>query len=179
MLMPLYRYQDTTLGHSTISVTLSRLNGNTHNIWEAIAVQDSSRLTVTSPQSRNVISSPVRITGTGSAFEATIGQALVLDHLYTDIGHATVSSDIGMGIGPYSTMVIYNSSFQSGTQEGVVEVQEANGGISLSVATGVMVKVLLTPGQHVALGPLPCPDTVQNASYWNPIVGTKNGVSNV
>ena len=31
----------------TIVVTLSRLEGNTHNIWEAIAVKDGAQLTLT------------------------------------------------------------------------------------------------------------------------------------
>ncbi|HLG61942.1 MAG TPA: hypothetical protein VKY19_08415 [Ktedonosporobacter sp.] len=173
--------ESTTVNNNpTIIVTLSRLEGSTHNYWVVIAVEDTTLLSVASPQARTLIASPVTIEGQGSAFEAVIGKAMVLDHLYTDIGHATVTaSQVGMGKGPFSTRVIYNTTFHNGVQEGIVEVQEANGGISDEPATAVMRKVLLDPEPGVALGSLPCPDKVQDPAYWNPIVGAQAGVSRV
>src|SRR5579859_1412054 len=73
-----------------INVTLSRLEGNMHNLWEAIAVANGQVLMVQNLDARSQISNPVKIEGKGSAFEGVIGKAFVLDHLYNDIGHAQV-----------------------------------------------------------------------------------------
>ena len=73
-----------------LNITLSRLEGNTHNMWVVISVADGSAFTLTSVTPRSLVASPVKLEGTGGAFESQIGKAIVLDHLYTDIGHATV-----------------------------------------------------------------------------------------
>jgi hypothetical protein len=160
-----------------VKVTLSRLEGNTHNMWVVIGVADGSTFTLTNIEPRSLITSPVKLEGKGSAYEAEIGHGFVLDHLYTDIGHAILkATGAAMGFSPYATYVVYTSSFQ-GVQEGVVEVQQSNGGLSSDVATGVMVKVLLNPKQGVALGPLPCPDAIKDASHWNPILGLDGNTS--
>lgn len=72
----------------SIKVTLSRLEGNTHNMRVAIAVADGSILSISSPQKWDRLTSPVTVRGTGSAFEGDVGTVSVLDHLYSDIGHA-------------------------------------------------------------------------------------------
>jgi len=136
----------------SVIVTLSRLGGNPHNLWVAIGVTDGTRLQLTNIHARQQITSPVTLEGTGAAFEAVIGQAVVYDHLYTDIGHAQVLSDVGMGIGTYATSVIYTSTFKTGAQEGLVTVFEANGGISDEPFTAVIVKVLLNPAPGAAPG---------------------------
>jgi hypothetical protein len=145
-----------------INVTLSRLEGNTHNMWVAIAVENNSTITIENIDARSQVDNPVKIEGKGSAFEGQIGQAYVLDHLYNDIGHASVTGIPGVGMGntTYSTMVLYSTSFK-GVQEGIVEVQEANAGISPEPYSAALVKVLLTPEPGVALGPLPGPDQLQ------------------
>ncbi|HCJ35630.1 MAG TPA: hypothetical protein DHV65_15215, partial [Ktedonobacter sp.] len=71
-----------------VKVTLSRLEGNTHNMWVVIGVADGSTFTLTNIEPRSLITSPVKLEGKGSAYEAEIGHGFVLDHLYTDIGHA-------------------------------------------------------------------------------------------
>jgi hypothetical protein len=124
-------------------VTLSRLEGTTHNVWVAIAVKDGTSLTLTNIPARSQITSPVTLVGTGAAFEAVIGQAVVYDHLYTNIGHAQVTGSNGMGIVSYSTNVAFTSSFK-GMQEGMVAVYEANGGLSAENYSVVMVKVLIS-----------------------------------
>jgi hypothetical protein len=155
----------------SIKVTLSRLEGNTHNMWVVIAVEDDTMLTLTNIDARQRIASPVTLEGTGAAFEAVIGQAVVYDHLYNDIGHARVMGiTAGMGTSAYSTKVVYTSSFRSGVQEGIVAVYENNGGISDEIYTAVLVKVLLDPEPGVALGPLPGPDAQSNPAYWNPFL---------
>lgn len=153
-----------------ILVTLSRLEGNTHNMWVVVGVQDGTTLQLTNIDPRQLITSPVTLQGSGAAFEAVIGHAVIYDHLYTDIGHAQVIGDRGMGQATYSTKVIYTSSYHSGVQEGLVAVYEANGGISNEAFTAIMVKVLLNPEPGVALGPLPCPDPVKDAAHWTPLL---------
>ena len=155
----------------SVNVTLSRLEGNTHNLWVAIAVADEQTLTIQNIDARSQIPNPVKIEGRGNAFESVIGKALILDHLYNDIGHAQVTGLVGMANTTYSTMVLYSPSFHNGVQEGIVEVQGAPGGLSNDVFSAVMVKVLLTPEPSVTLGPLPGPDQQQNPQYWEPIIG--------
>jgi hypothetical protein len=136
-----------------------------------IGVQDGTMLTLTNVKSGSLITSPVTLEGTGAAFEAVIGRAVIYDHLYTAIGHAQMASMTnGMGQGAYSTKVLYTSSFRSGMQEGIVAVYEDNGGISDEIYTAVLVKVLLDPEPGVALGPLPCPDVVSNPAHWTPLL---------
>jgi hypothetical protein len=163
-----------------INVTLSRLEGNTHNLWVAISVADAQALTIQNIEARSQITNPVKIEGKGSAFEGVIGKAFVLDHLSHDIGHAQVMGIPGVGMGntTYSTMVLYRTSF-TGVQEGIVEVQEDNGGISDEPYSAVMIKVLLTPEPGVALGPLPGPDQAQQSSYWVPIIGVDTSKASV
>jgi hypothetical protein len=153
-----------------VIMTLSRLEGNTHNLWVVISVDDGSMLTLTNLDARSLVASPVTLEGTGSAFEAVIGRAVVYDHLYTTVGQAQITGDRGMGKANYITNVAYDTSFKAGPQEGIVAVYEANGGISDEIYTAVMRKVLLSPEPGVALGPVPCPSAVSDPAYWTPFV---------
>jgi hypothetical protein len=127
---------------NTIHVSLERLEGNTNGgIWEVVSVT-AAGMSITSPQSRDVLSSPVKVTGTGNAFESVIGRVDVLDHLYTSIGHASVIGAIGNGNTTYSTNVTYSSTFKGGTQEGIVVLYAANNAGS-SIGAAVMIKELL------------------------------------
>jgi hypothetical protein len=147
----------------SVNVMLSRLEGNTHNMWVDTAVEDGSGV-LTSIQARSLIASPVRLEGKGNAFEGDIGNAYILDHLYTIVGQAHLSAAPGLenAASPYSVRVTYDTSFKDGPQEGVVEIAL----MSPVGAPYVMVKVLLNPQQNVALGPLSCPVAVQAAGYW-------------
>ncbi|MBE3560329.1 MAG: hypothetical protein IMW89_14055 [Ktedonobacteraceae bacterium] len=126
-----------------VRVTLSRLGGNTHNIWVVVKVEDDHLLTLTNIPARSLVFNPVTLKGKGAAFEAVIGRAVVYDHLYNDIGHAQITGSPGMGIADYSTSVQYRSTYGAGAQEGIIAVHEANGGLSEEIYTAVMVKVLL------------------------------------
>jgi len=150
-------------------------------MWVAISVTDAQTLTIQNIDARSQIANPVKIEGKGSAFEGVIGKAYILDHLYNDIGHAQVTSTPGVGMGnaTYSTPVLYSPTYHKGVQEGIVEVQAANGGISDEPYSAVMVKVLLTPEPSVALGPLPGPDQLQNPAYWVPIIGVDTNNASV
>ena len=128
---------------NTVKVSLQRLEGNTNGgIWEVVSVT-SDGMSITSPQSRDRLSSPVNVTGTGNAFEAVIGTVSILDHLYTDIGHANVSGATGNGNTTFSTNVTYTSTFKGGSQEGIVVLYAANNAGSGPAAL-VMVKELLS-----------------------------------
>lgn len=126
----------------TIRVTMSRLEQNSNGgIWEATSVTTDG-MSITAPQDRDRLSSPVKVTGTGSAFESKIGRVIVLDHLYTDIGHVDATGAIGNGSTTFSSSVTYNSTFKTGVQEGVV-VLYSYSNIDSSIAGAVMVKELL------------------------------------
>lgn len=140
-----------------LTVTLSRLEGNTHHIWVAIALDQGSAL-LTTILPRSLIASPVKLEGTGSPFEGDIGEAYILDHSYARVGHAHLTVPPGWGSrnGPYSVQVGYVLSFTKGPQEGVVEIEQTNPSGMGSFAV-VMVKVLLNPQPRVAQGPVFCP----------------------
>src|SRR6266700_3018999 len=128
---------------STITVSMSRLEGNSNGgIWEVTSVTTAG-MSITAPQSRARLSSPVSVQGTGPAFEGVIGPVIVLDHLYTNIGQARAHGAIGNGNTTFSTSVSYTSSFKSGIQEGILALytySNANG----SIAGAVLLKEMLS-----------------------------------
>ncbi len=131
-------------GDRSINVTLSRLNGNASNMWVVSGVTSGDgSLTIKTPVKGDRLTSPVTITGTGSAFEGVVGQAFVLDHLYSTIGQAQVLGAMGMGETTYSTAINYTSSFQDGVQEGIVFVR-MDSPVDGFIATAAMQKVILS-----------------------------------
>lgn len=77
----------------------------------------------------------------------------MLDHLYSTIGQAKVTG-ASNGKTTYTTVVNYTSSFQGGTQEGVVIVyrySQADG----SIAMAAMVKECLVYSWSFSLGKSP------------------------
>ncbi len=125
-----------------IRVSLERLEKNTNNgIWEVVAVT-AQNISITTPQSRDILTSPMNVTGTGNAFEGVIGTVDVLDHVYAPIGHAQVTGATGNGVTTFSTMVSYNSTFKGGKQDGIVILYAANNAGS-STGAAVMIKELL------------------------------------
>ena len=140
------RVRNNLIVSGTITVTLSRLEGNTNGgIWEAISVT-ADGMSITSPGPLAQLSSPVGVKGTGSAFEGQIGQVIVLDHLYNKIGHASATGAIGEGQTTFSTNVSFQSTFPAGIQEGVL-VLSAPSNANGSIAAAVLVKVLVN-GVH-------------------------------
>ena len=108
-------------GASAITVTMARLEGNTNGgIWIVTAVGFNG-YSLSAPSSRTQINSPVTVTGTVAS--GTTGTIKILDHLYTDIGHADVHSSGGSN--SFSTSVTYHASFQ-GVQEGLVMLLAPN-----------------------------------------------------
>ncbi len=124
-------------------VTLSRLEGNATGIWEVTAME-ADWLFISSPQSGPTtrISNPVTVTGFGPQFEAQIGVVWVLDHLYNKIGQGFAMAPGGTSPPTnFSVTFPYTSSFQTGAQEGMVELLHA-GGASFDFGA-VLVKVLV------------------------------------
>ena len=162
----------------TAYVTLSRLEGNTHNMWVAIAVKDDVN-TLTNITARSLVASPVIFQGKGGAFEGTIGQAYILDHLYNPIGQALVTGTPALANNAsYSTAVSYVSSFKAGAQEGVVQVLFTTP-VEANPSTTVMVKVLLDPKSVVVQGPVSCPIATQVQGYWPHVLGLDTSTSSV
>src|SRR5947209_1293198 len=134
--------KSTNPGSGTITVVLSRLEGNSNGgIWEATSIT-SPDLSISVPQDRDLLTSPTTVKGTGNAFEGRVGKVIVLDHLYTDIGHTEATGATGDGSTTFSTSVTYNSTFKSGIQEGVVALYSYNN-TDGSISGVAMVKEML------------------------------------
>ena len=135
--------KSTNPGGGTMRVTMSRLEQNTNGgIWEATSVS-TAIMSIIAPLDRDRLSSPVKVTGSGNAFEGKIGRVIVLDHLYTNIGQADATGAIGIGNTTFSASVTYTSSFKTGIQEGVVVLYSYSNADG-SIAGAVMVKEMLS-----------------------------------
>ena len=131
-------------GGSGVTITMSRLEGNTNGgIWIVTSVT-SDGLSITQPQSASIIHSSITVTGTGSAFEGVIGQITVLDHLNTNIGQAQVHGAVGNGSTTFSTSVTCHPTFKTGAEEGLIMLGAENNA-SGGIAGAVIVKVLIMP----------------------------------
>jgi hypothetical protein len=128
-------------GGGSIQVTLTRLEGKSGNIW-IVTTAASNGMTIAAPASRDTLTSPVTVIGTGNTFEGVIGNIVILDHTQSDIGHATARGAVGNGNTQFSTSVAYTASFKGGDQEGIVALY-ANSNAGAGIAGAVMVKVLL------------------------------------
>lgn len=129
-------------GTGAIVVTLQRLEGNTNGgIWEVTAAA-SDGMAINTPKGRDLLGSPISVSGNGSAFEGKIGTVVVLDHTLSDIGHATATGATGNGATTFSASVNFTSTFKTGYQDGLLALFAANsaGG---PAAGAVLVKELL------------------------------------
>ena len=135
--------KSTNTGSATITITLSRLEGNNKGgIWEVTSVA-SPALSISVPQDRDLLTNPITVKGTGNAFEGRVGKVIVLDHLYTDIGHGEAIGVAGNGSTTFSMSVTYNSTFKSGLQEGVVVLYSYSSADG-SISGAAMVKEMLS-----------------------------------
>ena len=123
-------------GTQTVTLTMQRLEGNTNGgIWEVVDVA-SSPLSITAPKSRDILTSPVTITGTGSTLAGAAGTVAILDHTYSDIGHASAK-----GTPSFSVTVPYVSTFKTGMQDAIVALFVMNS--SGNPVAAVMLKELV------------------------------------
>ncbi len=125
-------------GGAAIQLSLSRLELNTNGgIWEVTDVATAG-ITLSSPQNTQLLSSPVQVTGVNSAFSGKPTTVIIEDHDRAAIGQVSAT-----GTSAFSMRIPYASTFQSGTQEGIVALYIYTG--NRVVVGAVMVKVLLSP----------------------------------
>lgn len=133
----------TTSATQTIALTIQRLEGNLNGgIWEIVGVAAStaSGLSITTPQSRDILTSPTSVTGTGSTGAGISNSIVILDHTYSNIGHAAAQGTNGSAA--FSVIVPYVSTFKTGMQDGIVAVFATNTANKIVVAA-VMLKELI------------------------------------
>jgi hypothetical protein len=129
-------------GTQTVTLTMQRLEGNTNGgIWEVIGIAAStaSGLSITAPQSRDILTSPATITGTGATSAGTTSRVTILDHTYSDIGHTTAQGTKGNAT--FSVTVSYASTFKTGKQDAIMALFATNSAGGIIAA--VMVKELI------------------------------------
>jgi hypothetical protein len=135
--------KNTSAGGTVVTLALARLEGNTNGgIWIVITVTSGAGLSITEPRPASVIHRSVPVSGTGNAFEGVIGSVTILDHLYTDIGHAQAHGVLGNGMTTFSAVVTCQPTFKTGAQEGLVMLTSENTAAG-GVAGAVIVKVLI------------------------------------
>lgn len=123
-------------GGATIRLSLSRLELNTNGgIWEVTDVATDG-IAIASPHDTQQLSSPVQVTGANTAFTTDTSTIVVLDHDRAAIGQASSS-----GQSTFALHIPYSSSFQNGTQEGILSLFTYTANHVIDGA--VMVKVLL------------------------------------
>jgi hypothetical protein len=159
------------------TVKLSRLEGNPHNLWEVIAVQDGTDALTNIP-ARSLIASPVQLQGKGSAFEGVIGHAYIWDRQSSPVGYALLTGTPGMGNASYAIATSYVSSFKAGPTEGFVQVVFTSP-VEADPYAMAMVKVLLDPHPVVVSGPVSCPLVTQLPGYWPHVLGLDTTSSTV
>ncbi len=135
--------KDAAPGNHTVQLTMSRLEGNANGgIWIITGV-NSPGLSLTTPANLDQVSSPITITGTGTAFEDVVGSSSVLDSHYNRLGQTSVKGTHGNGQTTFSASLPYNETFQTGKEEGLIAIYAiSNTDGSISGAT--MVKTLLS-----------------------------------
>lgn len=128
---------------SVITIHMGRLELNANGgIWEVTDVQTPG-LTLTL-NNNQPFTSPVTVSGNGTATAGTTGTIEVLDHLYKESG-----SSEAWGTNPatrpviFSKPVPYTVSFKGGTQEGVIMLSVASASTHVPTAIA-LAKVLLS-----------------------------------
>jgi len=123
-------------GGATIRLSLSRLELNANGgIWEVTDVTTDG-ITISSPQNTQQLSSPAQVSGVDTAFAGKLTTIIIEDHDRAAIGQASVT-----GKSAFAMHIPYSSTFQGGTQEGILTLYSYTGN---HVIVGVvMVKVLL------------------------------------
>jgi hypothetical protein len=127
----------------TVTLTMQRLEGNINGgIWEIVSVASSTAagLSITNPPGRDILTSPVAVTGTGSTQAGITSSIVILDHTYSNIGHATAQGTGGSA--SFSATVSYTSTFKTGMQDGIVALY-ATSNTDHTIVAAMMVKELI------------------------------------
>jgi len=124
-------------GGAAIQLSLSRLELNTNGgIWEVTGVTTSG-ITLSSPQNTQQLSSPVQVTGVDTAFAGKLATIIIEDHDRAAIGQASAT-----GKSAFALPIPYSSTFQDGTQEGILTLYTYT--TNHVIVGAVMIKVLLS-----------------------------------
>lgn len=142
------KVRSTHPGSSWVNVTMTRLEGNSNNIWIVIKVQTDG-LSIDTPAALTRLSSPVKVTGQGIAFEDVIGDLIVqnrLDPSIGVIGQVSVRGKQGLGHTTFSSTISYSSSAKA---SGIAAEEGTLALYSISLADGsvsgmCIIKVLLS-----------------------------------
>jgi hypothetical protein len=130
-------------GNKSIQLSMTRLEDNADGgIWIVTSAQSAS-VSITSPQNLGSITSPLTITGTGTAFEGMIGKVTILDHLYNPLGTHEANGVKNNGSTTFSTHITYQHTFLTGDEEGLIMLSEPNSADG-SVASIAFAKVLIS-----------------------------------
>ena len=129
-------------GTQSMTLTIQRLEGNTNGgIWEVVgaAASTASGLSISAPRSRDILTSPATVSGTGSSAAGIANSVAILDHTYSDIGHAAAQG--ANASAAFSVTVPYVSTFKTGMQDGIVALFAINS--AKTVVAVVMLKELV------------------------------------
>lgn len=142
------KVKSTHPGSSWVHVNMTRLEGNTNNIWIVIKVQTDG-LSIDTPAALTQLSSPVKVIGQGVAFEDVIGDLIVQNRLDPGIGvigQVSVRGKQGLGHTTFSSTISYTSSAKA---SGIAAEEGTLALYSISLADGsvsgmCIIKVLLS-----------------------------------
>lgn len=131
-------------GGGGFTATLSRLDGNVNNILEATQIIPfDTNIGLSSPPADATLHSPASVSGTSLAAGSTLGQAVIYDDMYVQVGTSgSISGPASSGYVQFSKSVSYHLN-ATGVQEGVVAFYPTNQNNILVSNQAVMVKVFL------------------------------------
>lgn len=131
-------------GGGGFTAVLSRFNGNLNNILEVTQISPfDTNISLSSPTTNTTLRSPLSVDGTSLAAGSILGQAVVYDDTFVQIGGSgSIASPARSGYVHFAKSVSYQLN-ASGVQEGVVAFYPTNQNNILVSNQVVMVKVFL------------------------------------
>lgn len=131
-------------GGGGFTATLNRLDGNLNNILEATQIVPfDTNIALSSPAADATLHSPVSVSGTSLAAGSVLGQAVVYDDMYVQVGTSgSIASPSSSGYVQFTKSVNYQLN-ATGLQEGVVAFYATNQNNILESNQVVLEKVFL------------------------------------
>ncbi len=131
-------------GGGGFTAVLNRLDGNVNNILEATQITPvDTNIVLSSPAANSTLHSPVNVSGTSLAAGSTLGQAVIYDDMYVQVGNSgSLSSSAASGYIQFTKSVSYQLN-ANGVQEGVIAFYPTNQNNVLISNQATMMKVFL------------------------------------
>ena len=124
--------------------TCHHLDGNANNILEIASITPlDAATTITSPAANVQLTSPVTVTGVALAGSKMLGEIIVYDGTYFQVGNSGPIGSSGSSYVTFSNVVHYNLN-ASGIQEGVVALLTTTQNNLALTSQVMMVKVFLS-----------------------------------